>query len=415
MRSKRVRPKARTIHEEKALNKETLTRRCGLRFKELGVAGTVYISCKMRSPWPWERMTDEAFKFMRSVVEKELAKLDLPETKDSLGPLTSAFWGIDTASQESLNSMPNHSLTRVREPNSSRRLEATGDSFDLNLTTSPGTVSSSANSSRASPSTEPLTAPDVEEILQPDISAAVSSCALPQGLRGDTVWRDDTAVDGFHSVSSFETIALNPAEDAVNLPGTTDDPESASLERSGSGNNDHSQVNGDTDVDGSTSLFPEHAYCSSNTRAPQRQSRLKRLNPLEPHYHSVHNFNHPMPGSIHSGLKRLRTNANGTCSVSKESFTNTYILPTQLLPIYDLTYQLQLSIQRKVPDTAESILFAMKGDTSALKRLFGEGLASPVEVSSSRELSLLGVLGALRRKVELSYCSVSSHGVQCAC
>jgi hypothetical protein len=65
---------------------------------------------------------------------------------------------------------------------------------------------------------------------------------------------------------------------------------------------------------------------------------------------------------------------------------------TQLfLPVPDLTFQLQLSVQKKVPDTAESIWFAMKGDTSALKRLFSEGLASPVEVSNSRELSLLGV------------------------
>jgi hypothetical protein len=53
--------------------------------------------------------------------------------------------------------------------------------------------------------------------------------------------------------------------------------------------------------------------------------------------------------------------------------------------------QLQLSVQRKVADTAESIWLATKGDTHALKRLFREGLASPVEVSNSRELSLLGV------------------------
>lgn len=62
-----------------------------------------------------------------------------------------------------------------------------------------------------------------------------------------------------------------------------------------------------------------------------------------------------------------------------------------VLPIADLTFQLQLTPPRKVPDTAESIWFAMKGDTGALKRLFSKGLACPVEVSSSRELSLLGV------------------------
>ncbi|KAF2752538.1 hypothetical protein EJ05DRAFT_515575 [Pseudovirgaria hyperparasitica] len=36
----------------------------------------------------------------------------------------------------------------------------------------------------------------------------------------------------------------------------------------------------------------------------------------------------------------------------------------------------------------------MKGDTGALKHSFGEGLASPVEVSSSRELSLVAVCNA---------------------
>lgn len=53
--------------------------------------------------------------------------------------------------------------------------------------------------------------------------------------------------------------------------------------------------------------------------------------------------------------------------------------------------QLQLSVQRKVADTAESIRFAMKGDTRALMDLFLKGLASPLDVSHSRELSLLAV------------------------
>ncbi|KAH8586743.1 ankyrin repeat-containing domain protein [Bisporella sp. PMI_857] len=74
-----------------------------------------------------------------------------------------------------------------------------------------------------------------------------------------------------------------------------------------------------------------------------------------------------------------------------ERYSSTGNVITQLfLPVPDPRFQLQLSVQRKVADTAESIWFAMKGDTSALKRLFREGLASPVEVSSSRELSLLG-------------------------
>ena len=65
---------------------------------------------------------------------------------------------------------------------------------------------------------------------------------------------------------------------------------------------------------------------------------------------------------------------------------------TQLFPpVPNLRSQLQLSVQMRVADTAKSIWFAMKGDTGALKRLFSEGLSSPEEVSTSRELSLLGV------------------------
>jgi hypothetical protein len=65
---------------------------------------------------------------------------------------------------------------------------------------------------------------------------------------------------------------------------------------------------------------------------------------------------------------------------------------TQLfLPVSDPRSQLQLSVRRKVADTAKSIWFAMKGDIDGLKRLFSEGLASPEEVSNSRGLSLLGV------------------------
>ena len=61
------------------------------------------------------------------------------------------------------------------------------------------------------------------------------------------------------------------------------------------------------------------------------------------------------------------------------------------LQVCEPRLQLQLSVQRKVADTAKSIWFATKGDTRALKRLFSERLASPAEVSNSRGLSLLGV------------------------
>jgi hypothetical protein len=103
------------------------------------------------------------------------------------------------------------------------------------------------------------------------------------------------------------------------------------------------------------------------------------------------------------GLQQLRQRvqqlvqySSGQATVDKSAlaphggFTGDVI--TQLfLPVADPRFQLQLSVQRKVADTAESIRFAMKGDTGALKRLFSKGLASPVEVSTSRELSLLGV------------------------
>ncbi|KAF1993202.1 ankyrin [Amniculicola lignicola CBS 123094] len=63
---------------------------------------------------------------------------------------------------------------------------------------------------------------------------------------------------------------------------------------------------------------------------------------------------------------------------SHRGFTGKVI--TQLfLPVSGPRSQLQLSVRRKVADTAKSIWFAMKGDIDGLKRLFSEGLASPEE------------------------------------
>ena len=53
--------------------------------------------------------------------------------------------------------------------------------------------------------------------------------------------------------------------------------------------------------------------------------------------------------------------------------------------------QLQLATQWKVPDTAQSIAFALKGDIDGLKYLFSRGLASPSDVSDSRGFSLIRV------------------------
>jgi hypothetical protein len=53
--------------------------------------------------------------------------------------------------------------------------------------------------------------------------------------------------------------------------------------------------------------------------------------------------------------------------------------------------QLQLAMQWRVPDTAQSITFALKGDITGLKDLFSRRLASPSDVSNSRGFSLIRV------------------------
>ncbi|KAL8402556.1 hypothetical protein RB596_009072 [Gaeumannomyces avenae] len=51
--------------------------------------------------------------------------------------------------------------------------------------------------------------------------------------------------------------------------------------------------------------------------------------------------------------------------------------------------RLQLSMQRTVPDTAQSIAFAMEGNIEGLYCLFRQGLASPRDVSQSRRYNLV--------------------------
>ncbi|KAI0189230.1 ankyrin [Astrocystis sublimbata] len=50
---------------------------------------------------------------------------------------------------------------------------------------------------------------------------------------------------------------------------------------------------------------------------------------------------------------------------------------------------MQLATQWRVPDTAQSITFALKGNIDGLKDLFSRGLASPWDMSDSRGFSLI--------------------------
>ncbi len=53
--------------------------------------------------------------------------------------------------------------------------------------------------------------------------------------------------------------------------------------------------------------------------------------------------------------------------------------------------QLQLATPRRVPDTAQSISFALTGNIDSLKYLFSQGLAFPRDVGDSRGFSLMRV------------------------
>ncbi|KAJ5937294.1 hypothetical protein N7454_004949 [Penicillium verhagenii] len=51
--------------------------------------------------------------------------------------------------------------------------------------------------------------------------------------------------------------------------------------------------------------------------------------------------------------------------------------------------QLQMTMLRRIPDSAQSIKFALQGNIEGLKYLFSQGLASPRDVSDSRGFTLL--------------------------
>jgi hypothetical protein len=77
--------------------------------------------------------------------------------------------------------------------------------------------------------------------------------------------------------------------------------------------------------------------------------------------------------------------------VSATSLTSAVELPNVEGYIANLGTQLQLCNQREVPDTAQSIWFAINGDIEGLKYLFNRGLASPKDVSHTRRYSLVRV------------------------
>lgn len=63
--------------------------------------------------------------------------------------------------------------------------------------------------------------------------------------------------------------------------------------------------------------------------------------------------------------------------------------------------QFQLSTIRRVPDTAQSVTFALRGDIPGLQDLFAQGLASPKDVSDGRGYSLVRVSQSLTGEITL--------------
>ncbi|KAF2752396.1 ankyrin [Pseudovirgaria hyperparasitica] len=60
-----------------------------------------------------------------------------------------------------------------------------------------------------------------------------------------------------------------------------------------------------------------------------------------------------------------------------------------VLPASNMRPPLQLRNEIKVPDSAQSVRFAVEGNIDGLKLLFSQGLASPTAVSNTREFSLV--------------------------
>lgn len=86
-----------------------------------------------------------------------------------------------------------------------------------------------------------------------------------------------------------------------------------------------------------------------------------------------------------------RQDANATVEYWLPWWFVTMNMKLQLKLIPSAGPQVQLSTTRRVPDSSQSITFAMKGDIEGLKYLFTTGSAGPRDVSNSRGYSLLRV------------------------
>ncbi|KZL85454.1 ankyrin repeat containing protein, partial [Colletotrichum incanum] len=74
-----------------------------------------------------------------------------------------------------------------------------------------------------------------------------------------------------------------------------------------------------------------------------------------------------------------------------QQFLGGIVNGTELLTLHASSFRLQrpLAVQYTVPDTAQSITFAIEGNIAGLEYLFNQGLASPRDVSISRGYSLI--------------------------
>lgn len=93
-------------------------------------------------------------------------------------------------------------------------------------------------------------------------------------------------------------------------------------------------------------------------------------------------------GFTHALAKSSQIMENVQLHISMEPTTDIESI-SPIAPLYTMAPPLQLYQRRSVEDTADSVLFAMKGDIEGLKRLFARGEASPVDESSSRGFSLI--------------------------
>lgn len=102
--------------------------------------------------------------------------------------------------------------------------------------------------------------------------------------------------------------------------------------------------------------------------------------------------------SASTSLQAIDHNSSVVPLTSVDNYSASLHIPTcdaswsvEYTRVPDTGPQLQLALPRRVPDTAQSIAFAMNGDIDGLKYLFGLGLASPRDESHRRGFSLVRV------------------------